>query len=207
VSNTGLSADHVASATHTRVRTVAIRSLTAPTGAGMRAEHLDLDGSTVGVFRPSPAELGPIPEPVSFEPGMAVVRSPAAVGPGVRTFGQSQPVPLDRAERLRALAGVRLSTPITRPRVTTIRADPGWLSPHARGLQGPALPVAREAVAESAAAPVEVPRYSSPAERTRIASGPMRTESTHVRSAPVVSAPERSSSSSWQNAGGQSRGR
>jgi hypothetical protein len=119
---------------------------------------------------------------------------------------------LDRAERLRALAGVRLSTPITRPRVTTIRVDPAWLSPHARGLEGPALPVGREAVArapvaESYAAPVEVPRYSSPAERTRIASGSMRAESPRARSAPVVSAPERSSSSSWQNAGGQSRGR
>ncbi len=210
ISNTGLTPDHVASATHARVRTVAIHSLEAPTGAGMRAEQLAMDGRTLGVFRPSPADLGPIPTPIAPHPGTVVeVRSPAA--PAVRTFGQSQPVPLDHAERVRALANLRLSTPVRRSTVTTIRGDPAWLSPHVRGMgmQAATGPVIRDSLPQEGPVPAEVPRYSSPAERTRLGSASVRSGPTRLRSEPVSSgpAPGRSSVSSSPSVGGQSRPR
>jgi hypothetical protein len=206
-SNHGLSAERVAAATHAQVRPVAIRAVSAPAAAGgLRAEHLAFDGRTLNVFRPSPAELRRTPAAISRRPESAARRSPAAATPAAasrtmanppsRSFGESRPVPLDPAERNRALGNVRLSTGV-RPAVLTPRTQPAWLAPRTQQTQGQAVaaqressrqfyqaPAQREYRVQTYQAPAEVPRYSSPAERSRLSSGPVYSSSPRAYSAP-----------------------
>jgi hypothetical protein len=227
-SNHGLSAEQVASATHARVRTVAIRAVNAPAAGGLRAEHLALDGRTLSVFRPSAAELRRTPAAISRGPESAAIRSPGAAtaaatagnraSPPSRSFGESRPVPLDPAERGRALGNVRLSGAV-RPAPSTFRTQPAWLAPRTQQTQrqpGPAqrdnsrpfyqAPAQREYGAQTYQAPAEVPRYNSPAERSRLSSGPVYSSSPRAYSAPASTpAPaERSSSPPSQSSGSQS---
>jgi hypothetical protein len=206
-SNHGLSAEHVASATHAQVRPMAIRAVGAPAAAAsLRAEHLAFDGKTLNVFRPSAAELRRAPAAISRRPASAAIRSPGAAtsaaaarnlaNPPSRSFGESRPVPLDPAERSRALGNVRLSSAV-RPAVSASRTQPAWLAPRTQETQrqpAPAqrdnsrpfyqAPAQREYRAQTYQAPAEVPRYSSPAERSRLGSGPVYSSSPRAYSAP-----------------------
>jgi hypothetical protein len=206
-SNHGLSAEHVASATHAPVRQAAIRAVGAPAAGGLRAEHLALDGRTLNVFRPSAAELRRTPAASSGRPGSAAIRSPGAATSAAaartaanspsRSFGESRPVPLDPAERNRALSNVRLSSAV-RPAPSTSRTQPAWLAPRTPETQrqpAPAQPESsrpfyqapahRDYRAQTYQAPAQVPRYSSPAERSRLDSGPVYSSSPRANSAPA----------------------
>jgi len=226
-SNHGLSAEHVASATHAPVRPVAIRAVGAPAAGGLRAEHLALDGRTLNVFRPSAAELRRTPAANSRRPGSAAIRSPGAATSAAtarnvsnspsRSFGESRPVPLDPAERNRALGNVRLSS-TARPAPSTSRTQPAWLAPQTQETQrqpAPAqrdnsrpsyqAPAQRDYRAQTYQAPAQVPRYSSPAERSRLDSGPVYSSAPRAYSAPAPApAPAARPSSPAPSSGSQS---
>jgi len=206
VSNRGLSAEQVASATHAPVHSVAMHDVSAPAVGSLRAEHLAPSARALTVFRPGASELSR-PAAISRRPETAALRSPGAASstaaarnpanPASRSFGQSRPVPLDPAERKQALGNVRLSTPV-RPALPTSRTQPAWLAPRTPQTQRqPALvqrdnsrsyyqtPAQREYKSPTYQAPAEVPRFSSPAERTRLESGPVYSSPPRAYSAPA----------------------
>ncbi|HXP63019.1 MAG TPA: DUF6600 domain-containing protein [Dongiaceae bacterium] len=208
VSNAGLSAEHVAAATHTPVRPVAIHGVNAPVAGGLRAEHLAPNGKTLTVFRPSPTDLSRPSAAISRRPETAAVRSPGATAspatarnlsnPAARSFGESRPVPLDPAGRNQALSNTRLSTAV-RPAGPAPRTQPAWLVPQTQQTQRQDLPAQRENPrsfyqapaqreyqVQTYQAPAQVPRYNSPAERSRLDSGPVYSAAPRALSAPAA---------------------
>jgi hypothetical protein len=227
VSNYGLSAERVASATHRQLHPVALTEVKAPAAGALRADRLAPSGKTLSVFRPSAAELRRAPAAISGRPQSADLRSPGAASspaaarnlanPPLRSLGESRPVPLDPAERNRALGNVRLSTGV-KPPPSTFRTQPAWLAPRTLQTQGqpaPAqrdnarsfyqAPAQREYRAQTYRAPAEVPRYSSPAERSRVDSGPVYSSPQRSYSAPASAPAPAERSSPAPSSGSQSR--
>ena len=202
VSNAGLSPEHVAAASHTPVRPVAIHGVNAPVAGGLRADHLAPNGRTLTVFRPSPSDLSRPSAALSRRPEAAALRSPGATpryesNPAARSFGESRPVPLDPAGRNQALSNTRLST-VVRPSAPAPRTQPAWLLPQTQPRQWQGLPAPRENPRPYYQAPApreyqvqtyQAPRYSSPAERSRLDSGPVYSASPRANSAPAAPAP------------------
>ncbi len=207
VSNYGLSAEYVASATHRPVHAAAITEVKAPAAGTLRAERLAPNGRTLSVFRPTASELRRAPAAISGRTESAAVRpgGPASsqatarnvANPPFRSFGESRPVPLDPAERSRALGDVRLSTGV-RAASSTFRAQPAWLAPRAqeaRNQPAPAqgdtprpsyqAPAQREYRAQTYQATAEVPRYHPAPERSRPDPSPSYSSPPRAYSAPA----------------------
>jgi hypothetical protein len=223
VSNYGVSAERVASATHRQVHPVALTEVKAPAAGALRAERLAPNGKALSVFRPDAAELRRAPAAIARGPQSAAIRSPGAPSardlarPPSRSLGESRPVPLDPAERNRALGNVRLSTGV-KPAPSTFRTQPAWLAPRTQQAQSqpaPAqrdnsrsfsqAPAQREYQAQTYRAPAEVPRFNSPAERTRVDSGPVSSSPPRSYSAPAPAPAPSPGSGSQSRSGGNGR--
>lgn len=154
--NCGLSAEHVAAATHTAIRPVTIREVRAPAGAGVRTDRLASDGRTLNISRPR------VLEPASRTIG-TTARQPA----GAATLGTGR----SAENRFRVPPAVSQpgaaasETPRTTYQAPAQRqpvSPPAYQAPPQREYNPPAYQPPRE-----------VPRYNAPpAERPRVEPAP-----------------------------------
>ena len=97
--NRGIPADHIAAATHTQIRPVAVRDAGGAPSQGGRGDRLEEGGRALAVFRPHPGQVPRTPSALSGAPG--IVNGPAvastssdegrrAAAPAERTTGNHQ---------------------------------------------------------------------------------------------------------------------